>query len=1065
MSGGPVPAPAHPAGRHPLDHRRSSLSRPPHRGLGADPADISTGSMSGGPVSAPHQASRLVIAGRRGNRSTTARRGVPPRHRRGPRERMGPWHGVPPSRTSPTTSRSTSSTPTSATRCESSFLEYAYSVIYSRALPDARDGLKPVQRRILYTMNDMGLRPDRGHVKSARVVGEVMGRLHPHGDGAIYDALVRHGAAVVDAAADGRRARQLRLARRLPRRDALHRVPDGAAGGGDDRLDRRGHRRLQAQLRQPRARAGRAPGGDPQPRGQRHHRHRGRHGHQHGAAQPGRGGPGAAAPDQPPEHRPRRPDAVHPRPRPARPAARSSASTASATPTRPAAAASGCGPPPGSRPSAARKGIVVTELPYGVGTEKVVERIKTLVQGKKLQGIADVKDLTDRANGLRLVIEVKNGFVPEAMLEQLYKQTPMEDSFGINNVALVDGQPRTLGLKQLLEVFLDHRYDVVRRRSTFRRDKKAERLHLVDGPADRAARHRRGHPGDPHQRRRRRRPGAADVGLRPLRGAGRLHPRHAAAPAHPVQPDRAREGAGDAAPRDRGARGDPRPTRSCCGRSSPTSWPRSPRPTARRAARSCSSRPAATVTAAAAPLEVADDPCFAYLSSSGLLARTVERRAGRGRRRPGQPRRRRLRRPHHRPRRGRRAHLPRPAGQARRARPARAARLGQRPQPAGRLPGQRAAVARARRAGARALHACATDGPGPRARHPPAAWSSGSTPRCSAGTSGRSSGSRTATRSSAPSSWPPATRRSASSPPTPSCCTSAPTRSGPQGRSGGGMAGVRLAAGERVVWFGALDPATTTVVVTASGSSTALPGTEPGAVKVTPFARVPRQGPRHRRRPLPPVPQGRGRAGLRLGRRRSGPRRGRQRRPGRPARGRPAGATAPASRAASRSPPAPARWQPDWPALDRVPVCKADARDRARRPAPPPAAGRACSCSASLLGGLSACSDDQGGGRRRSQPRGGAGRGQEDARRDQRGRRSRLTTDDLPDGVDRRQLGRRHRHPRAGVRGHHQVQRQRPARRRAGRSRSTARSTPSPAAPRLDRRSTRPTTARPTRPS
>src|SRR4051794_37212676 len=72
-----------------------------------------------------------------------------------------------------------------------SFLEYAYSVIYSRALPDARDGLKPVQRRILYTMNDMGLRPDRGHIKSARVVGEVMGRLHPHGDGAIYDALVR----------------------------------------------------------------------------------------------------------------------------------------------------------------------------------------------------------------------------------------------------------------------------------------------------------------------------------------------------------------------------------------------------------------------------------------------------------------------------------------------------------------------------------------------------------------------------------------------------------------------------------------------------------------------------------------------------------------------------------------------------------------------------------------------------------------------------------------------------------------------------------------------------------
>ena len=101
---------------------------------------------------------------------------------------------------------------------ESSFLEYAYSVIYSRALPDARDGLKPVQRRILYTMNDMGLRPDRGHVKSARVVGEVMGRLHPHGDGAIYDAHGADGAALVDAAAVHRRARQLRLARTTPPR-------------------------------------------------------------------------------------------------------------------------------------------------------------------------------------------------------------------------------------------------------------------------------------------------------------------------------------------------------------------------------------------------------------------------------------------------------------------------------------------------------------------------------------------------------------------------------------------------------------------------------------------------------------------------------------------------------------------------------------------------------------------------------------------------------------------------------------------------------------------------------
>ena len=131
--------------------------------------------------------------------------------------------------------------------------------------------------------------------------------------------------------------------------------------------------------------------------------------------------------------------------------------------------------------TARRKGIVVTELPYGVGTERVIEQIKKLVLGKKLQGIADIKDLSDREHGLRLVIEIKNGFVPEAILEQLYRQTALEDSFGINAVALVDGQPRTLGLKQMLEVFLEHRFDVVRRRSTFRRKKAADRLHLVDG--------------------------------------------------------------------------------------------------------------------------------------------------------------------------------------------------------------------------------------------------------------------------------------------------------------------------------------------------------------------------------------------------------------------------------------------------------------------------------------------------------------------------------------------------------------------------------------------------------
>src|SRR5207248_1008797 len=128
-----------------------------------------------------------------------------------------------------------------------------------------------------------------------------------------------------------------------------------------------------------------------------------------------------------------------------------------------------------------RSGIVVTELPYSIGPEKVMTRIKDLVQAKKLNGIADLKDLTDRHRGLHLVIEVRSGFNPEAVLAELYRLTPMEETFGINNVALVDGQPRVLGLRELLEIFVAHRLDVVRRRTEYRRRKRAERLHLVEG--------------------------------------------------------------------------------------------------------------------------------------------------------------------------------------------------------------------------------------------------------------------------------------------------------------------------------------------------------------------------------------------------------------------------------------------------------------------------------------------------------------------------------------------------------------------------------------------------------
>ena len=368
-----------------------------------------------------------------------------------------------------------------AVEMRTSFLEYGYSVIYSRALPDARDGLKPVHRRLLYTMDDMGLRHDRGHVKSARPVGEVMGRLHPHGDSAIYDALVRlaqpwsmrlpladgHGnfgsqddppAAMryteirMDEAAeamtasidedtvdfkanyDGRETEPVVLPSAIP--NLLVNGSTGIAVGMATNIAPHNLIEVVQALRH----LLRHPGAD--------------------LDDLMRFIPG---PDLPTGGKIVGLDGI-----------REAYATGNG-PFRMRATARI------ENVTARRKGITITELPYNVGPEKVIEAIKKLVQAKKMTGISDVKNLTDRHKGLHLVIEIKNGFVPEAILEQLYKATPLESSFGINAVALVDGQPRTLGLKQLLEVFLQHRIDVVRRRSTFRRGKAADRLHLLEG--------------------------------------------------------------------------------------------------------------------------------------------------------------------------------------------------------------------------------------------------------------------------------------------------------------------------------------------------------------------------------------------------------------------------------------------------------------------------------------------------------------------------------------------------------------------------------------------------------
>ena len=364
---------------------------------------------------------------------------------------------------------------------QGAFLEYAYSVIYSRALPDARDGLKPVQRRILYTMADMGLRPDRGHVKSGRIVGDVMGKLHPHGDGAIYDALVRmaqpfslrvplvDGHGNFGSLDDGPAAYRYTEARMAPAALLM------TTGLDEDTVDFVPN--YDDQLTQPAVLPAAFPnllvnGASGIAVGMATNMAPHNLVEVIGAARHLIAHPDASlddlmrfvpGPDLPTGGRIVGLDGIREAYETGRGTFRTRATVRIEDVT------------------ARRKGIIVTELPYTVGPEKVIEKIKDLVQAKKLLGISDLKDLTDRGSGMRLVIEIKSGFNPDAVLQKLYRLTPMEDSFGINNVCLVDGQPRTLGLKELLGVYVDFRIDVVRRRTAFRLGKREQRLHLVEG--------------------------------------------------------------------------------------------------------------------------------------------------------------------------------------------------------------------------------------------------------------------------------------------------------------------------------------------------------------------------------------------------------------------------------------------------------------------------------------------------------------------------------------------------------------------------------------------------------
>ncbi len=719
---------------------------------------------------------------------------------------------------------------------ETSFLEYAYSVIYSRALPDARDGLKPVQRRILFSMDDMGIRPDRGHVKCARVVGQVMGVLHPHGDTAIYDALVRvaqpwsmrlplidgHGNfGSLDAGPAAMRYTECRMAtpavamtRGLdedtvdfkPNYDGKESEPvvlpaafpnllvNGAAGIAVGMATNIAPHNLvevvaalQQLIRNPDI----------------------------GLDELMRHIPG---PDFPTGGKIVGLDGV----RDAYATGRGTLKLRATTRIE--------------KVSPRRMGIVCTELPYMVGPEKIIEQIKKGVDDKKLTGIADVKDLTDLANGTRLVIEVKNGINPEALLEQLFKVTKLEDTFAINAVALVEGQPSTLSLKQMLEVFLDHRLTVTLRRSRFQLRKAEDRLHLVRGlmiaiadiddviaiiRSSEDAAEARGRLIGAFDLTETQANYILDMQLRRLTKFSTIELEKEAAGLSETITG-LREIIDDDAVLRRVVSGELAEVSRQFG-------------TPRRTVLLASS---GVPTAAAAPLEVADDPCWILLSGSGLVARTDADRDL--------------------PTAGRSAHDVVVA----RVRTTAHGEFG-------------VLTNRGRLIRCRAIElptvpltASAPSLQGGSLAHELWPLAAGERPLGLTTLTERSAGLALGTAQGvvkrvnpellAKDAWDVITLKpgdevvGAVELSDEDCHLAFITSDAqllhfpaasvrPQGRAGGGMAGIKLAAGARVVWFGAVDP-DADEVVTVSGSSTSLPGTETGLAKVTPMAEFPAKG-------------------------------------------------------------------------------------------------------------------------------------------------------------------------------------------------------------------------------
>ena len=367
------------------------------------------------------------------------------------------------------------------TEMEQSFIDYSMSVIVSRALPDVRDGLKPVQRRIIYSMFENNIGPGTAHRKCSKVVGDVMANYHPHGDQAIYDALVRMGQdfsmrhllidpqgnfGTIDDPPGAARYTECRLTKL-----STH-LLDGIREDTVDLIDN-----YSGEMQQPSVLPARFP---------------------NLLVNGSQGIAVGMATNIPPHnlnevidaclHVIDNPDASVEElmefvKGPDFPTGGYLVGTAGIRD----ALRTGRGPVKirgvcdVQEIRKGRTAIIATEIPYQVSMERIIAKIKELVDAHRLDGIAEVRNESSDRAGTRLVIELKNTAVPQVVLNQLYKNTPLQESFGYNVVALVDGVPRTLDLAHLIGYYLDHQMEVVERRTRFRLTEAQARAHILEG--------------------------------------------------------------------------------------------------------------------------------------------------------------------------------------------------------------------------------------------------------------------------------------------------------------------------------------------------------------------------------------------------------------------------------------------------------------------------------------------------------------------------------------------------------------------------------------------------------